>query len=116
MNPSQNHGAAISARRRRFMISQFLQTMKPPKAGERNRLPTIAMTGLQIVSPCGGTATVAGIVVVAGIVDPGRGMTVGNGGGPDAGIVIVGNGGGGGPPASPGFFFSLSPPRVSPPE
>ena len=45
---------AINARRVRFMISQFLQTMKPPKAGERNKLPMIAMTGLQIVSPSGG--------------------------------------------------------------
>src|SRR5437588_3029518 len=88
MNPIQNHGAAINARRRRFMISQFLQMMKPPKAGERNRLPMIAMTGLQIVSPCGGTA------VVAGIVDAGPVTKLGSGGGPAAGIGIDGKGGG----------------------
>src|SRR5437763_7243760 len=98
MNPSQNHGAAIIARRRRFMINQFRQMMKPPKAGVRNKLPMIAITGLQIVSPAGGAASgidaVARIDVGAGIVDPGPEIKLGSGGGPAAGIGIVGNGGG----------------------
>src|SRR5947209_396398 len=102
MNPIQNHGAAINARRRRFMISQFLQMMKPPKAGERNRLPMIAMTGLQIVSPCGGTA------VVAGIVDAGPVTKLGSGGGPAAGIGIDGKGGGVALEASRGFCSSVA--------
>src|SRR5205085_369078 len=108
MNPIQNHGAAINARRRRFMMSQFLQMMKPPKAGERNRLPMIAMTGLQIVSPSGGTAAVAGIVVVAGIVDPGPVTKLGNGGGPTAGIGIDGKGGGVALADSAGFSSSVA--------
>src|ERR1700719_3260079 len=91
MSPIQNHGAAINARRRRFMMSQFRQMMKPPKAGVSRKLPRIAITGLQIVSPSGG---VAGTGVLAGIPDPGAGMTLGKGGGPEDGIGMVGNGGG----------------------
>ena len=91
-NPSQNHGAAIIARRRRFIRSQFRQIRKPPNAGVNRMLPKIAMYGLQIVSPSGGApdATAA----VAGIVDPGPVGPLGNGGGPAAGIGIEGNGGG----------------------
>ena len=126
MNPIQNHGAAINARRRRFMMSQFLQTMKPPKAGERNRLPMIAMTGLQIVSPCGGTAATigaglaidrgAGIVVVAGIVDPGPVTKLGSGGGPAAGIGIDGKGGGVALADSAGFSSSVAAALLAAPE
>src|SRR5205085_9651027 len=110
MNPIQNHGAAINARRRRFMISQFLQMMKPPKAGERNRLPMIAMTGLQIVPPSGGTATAAGIV------DPGPVTKLGSGGGPAAGIGIDGKGGGVALADSAGFSSSVAAALLSTPE
>ena len=126
MNPIQNHGAAINARRRRFMMSQFLQTMKPPKAGERNRLPMIAMTGLQIVSPSGGTAATigaglaidrgAGIVVKAGIVDPGPVTKLGSGGGPAAGIGIDGKGGGVALADSAGFSSSVAAALLATPE
>jgi hypothetical protein len=56
----------------------------------------MATYGLQIVSPAGGSATGD---PVAGIDDPGPGVTVGeitegNGGGPAAGIGIEGRGGG----------------------
>src|ERR1043166_6525465 len=87
------------------MISQFLQMMKPPNAGERNKLPMIAMTGLQIVSPCGGCGIDG---VVAGIDDPGPGTEIGSGGGPADGMVTVGNGGGFGVAAgvSPAIFPS----------
>src|SRR6476469_3742875 len=88
-NPSQNHGAATIARRRRFIFSQFRQMMNPPKAGERKKLPRIAMYGLQIVSPGGGCCP-----AVAGIVDPGPVATLGSGGGPTVGIGNTGNGGG----------------------
>src|SRR3954468_6410775 len=92
MNPSQNHGAAMSARRRRFMISQLRQMMSPPNAGVSRKLPRMAITGLQIVSPSGGTAAEvapgAGIDLVAGMVDPSTGSMLGKGGGPAAGIGI----------------------------
>jgi len=78
----------------------------------------IAMTGLQIVSPCGGTAATigaglaidraAGIVVVAGIVDPGPVTKLGSGGGPAAGIGIDGKGGGVALEASRGFCSSVA--------
>ena len=70
----------------------------PPNAGERNRLPRIATYGLQIVSPSGGSCAVAGID------DPGPGVTLadviaGKGGGPadrtgTDGVAATGNGGG----------------------
>src|SRR4051794_25817554 len=102
MNPNQNHGAAMSARRRRFMISQLRQMRSPPNAGVRRKLPRMAITGLQIVSPSGGTAAEvapgAGIDLAAGMVDPSTDSRLGNGGGPAAGIGIGididGNGGG----------------------
>jgi len=62
----------------------------------------IAMTGLQIVSPCGGTA------VVAGIVDAGPVTKLGSGGGPAAGIGIDGKGGGVALEASRGFCSSVA--------
>ena len=69
--------------------------MNPPKAGERRMLPTIAIHGLQIVSPVGGGAGVD--AAAAALTD---GPMLGNGGGLAAGVGtgrevdVAGRGGG----------------------